>query len=235
VENGLEPWRTVQLRLLPGDRSLPAVTLAQGETARLPLFAAELPYRQHLLWQAQGSFDRAGHWRFSEGRGGIPEEPVIEVVEIRNGGRMPWLAGPLLWLEDEGPWAETALPETPSRGTARIPRGTVEGVTTAQREVVIDGEEGALPSWDRLTLTAVLAVRNTTAEAVEVLVEKELVGQLLDAEPFPESLPEEVQSEPQAADAAGDPNPRHHLRWSLVVPGRETAEIRYRYRLYARP
>jgi len=240
VTNDLEDWRTVRLHLLPGDRTLPAVTLTRGSTARLPLVRAELPYQPRLLWRAGAALDRAGHWRFAEGQGGPGAEPVVAVVELRNGGRHPWPGGAITWVDGEGTVERGRMPETPGRGVARVVLGERADVFGTQREEEIDRESGGFrgpdgEKWDRLTLTGVLTVTNRGREAVEVVVDKTLVGEFLEAEPFVEPLESVTAEERGTTAGAIDPNPGHRLQWTVVVPAEGTAEIHYRYRLYARP
>ncbi len=84
-------------------------------------------------------------------------------------------------------------------------------------------------------MTGALTVANRGREAVEVVVDKTLVGEFLESDPFVEPL-ESVTAEERATVAeATDPNPGHRLQWTVVVPAEGTAEIHYRYRLYARP
>jgi len=206
-------------------------TLLRGETACLPLFTAEVPYKHLYIWKIPDMLD--ANERYRQGRDADEEELAQEVwhsCRLTNNMEMPWTTAAAEFVKDgqftgqdicyyTAPGAET---------TIRINRAM--NVLAQETELELARERNAATfrgySYDLITVKGELKLQNRLDKRATVEVTKNLSGEVLESIPQAKDIP--------TVKGLKRVNPRHMLIWQIdLEPGQEQT-LSYRYEVYIR-
>jgi hypothetical protein len=206
-------------------------TLNRGETACLPLFTEEIPYRHIYIWNIPDMLDENERYRkdISEGEKALVEE-VWHSCRMVNSTEMPWTTAAAEFVKDgqftgqdicyyTAPGAET---------TIRINRAM--NIQAEQIELELARERSATRfhgyDHDLVKVKGELKLKNRLDKDVVVEVTKNLSGEVLLTVPKAKDTP--------TAKGLRWVNPRHELVWEVELKAGEEQNLSYTYEVYVR-
>jgi len=208
---------------------VPGFSLKRGETAWVPLFTADMPYRHIYTWQIDDYLDRDDHYRDASERSGESEE-IWHCCRLVNSLKMPlttaaaeFVTGGAFTGQDicryTAPGAET---------TIRINRAM--NIVAEQAEVEVARTRDAATfhgnSYDRVKVRGELKLRSRLDRAVRLEIIKELSGDVIEA-----SL---QAKDVVTAKGLKQVNPKHVLTWEPDLPSGGELKIVYIYEVFIR-
>lgn len=210
---------------------VPKFSLKQGETATVPLFTADMPYRHLYTWrigdQLDGSENNRRGPRNAEGR--VAEE-VWHVCRFVNAAKMPLTTAAAEFVKDGQFTGQDTCYYTGAgcEGTIRINRAM--NLQAEQAEVEVERKRNAANfhgySHDLVKLTGELKLHSGLDQVASVEITKELSGEVLDKAPDVKDV--------QTARGLKQVNPRHVLTWNIEVKPGEEKKLAYSYQIYIR-
>jgi len=206
-------------------------TLLRGETACLPLFTAEVPYKHIYIWKIPDMLDESEQYRQNRDN---DEQALAEEVwhscRLVNNMDMPWTTAAAEFVNDgqftgqdicyyTAPGAET---------TIRINRAM--NVVAEEAEVEVERERNAASfhgySYDLVRVKGELKLQNRQSKAATLEVTKDLTGEVVESTPQAKDIP--------TAKGLRRVNTRHVLVWEIELkPGQEQT-LSYTYEVYLR-
>ncbi len=161
--------------------SLKKLKLMKGQRAAMPLFSAQIPYRDVYTWDVhvtRNDIEAAG----GPGMGGkgskngspqtLSENRVWHQIVLTNTTRLPWTTGPALLMQGNQPLAQDLMTYTAAGSEVRIPvtvsvdtQGTYNEEETARKLNAL-GFEGH--NYARIDKTASLSLVNRKSSPIEV-------------------------------------------------------------------
>lgn len=212
---------------------LPGVTLKKGETACMPLFTAEMPFKHIYTWKIEDLLDENESYRNrrdNERPDGKLAEEVWHSCRLSNSMKMPLTTAATEFVKDgqfvgqdvcyyTAPGAET---------TIRINRAM--NVQAEQVEFEVARTRNAAQfygsSYDLVKVSGEMKIRNRLDKPVNIEITKELSGEVLEKSPDAKDV--------ATAKGLKRVNPKHILVWSLEVKGNEETKAKYVYQVYVR-
>jgi hypothetical protein len=206
-------------------------TLKRGETAWLPLFTAEMPYKHIYNWKIKDFLDPEDRYRPDAGRtdGKIAEE-VWHSCRLVNNLKMPLTTAAAEFVTNGSFTGQDICYYTAPGAETTIRINRAMNVQAEEAEVEVERSRNAATfhgySYDLVKVKGELKLRSWIDKSVQVEVCKELSGQVL------EKLP--AAKDVQTAKGLKQVNPKHILTWELELqPGAEL-KISYIYQVYIR-
>ena len=206
-------------------------TLKKGETACVPLFSAEMPYKHVYTWKIEDILDgddqRNANVQREEGK---KAEEVWHCCRLTNNLKMPLTTAAAEFLADgqfvgqdvcfyTAPGAET---------TIRINRAM--NVLAEQAEVETERTRNAEVfnerQYDLVKIRGELRLRSKIDKPVSVEISKELSGEVLEKSVDAKDV--------QTAKGLKQVNPKHVLTWEIELQPGDDREISYVYQVYIR-
>ncbi|MCC6698857.1 MAG: DUF4139 domain-containing protein [Candidatus Hydrogenedentes bacterium] len=207
------------------------VTLKKGETAWLPLFAAELPYKHIYTWSIDDTI--------SENTRSVPEQqiesrrPAEEVwhcCRIVNKLSMPLTTAPAEFTTDGAFTGQDICYYTAPGADTTIRMNRAMNVLAEQAEVETSRRLSAATfnnyPHDLVQVRGELKLQNRQDKAVTVEITKAMSGEVLDMSPEGKDV--------KTATGLKQINPKHNLTWTLEVQPGEEKVIAYNYEVYVR-
>jgi hypothetical protein len=207
---------------------VPKVSLKRGETATLPLFTAEMPYRHLYTWKIGDQLDGERARPLGEG---TSAEEVWHVCRLVNAAKMPLTTAAAEFVKDgQFVGQDTCFYTVPgAEASIRINRAMNVQAEQAELEVVRkrNAENFYGLSYDLVKLTGELKVRNRLDKAIDLEITKELSGEVLEKSGEPTDV--------QTVRGLKQVNPKHQLTWTVNLPAGQEEKITYSYQLHVRP
>ena len=207
---------------------LPRVSLKKGETATLPLFSAEMPYRHLYTWKIGDHLD--GDPARPRGDGRSAEE-VWHTCRLVNAARMPLTTAAAEFVKDGQFVGQDTCFYTAAGAEASIRINRAMNVQADEAEIEIERKRNAANfygyGYDLVKLTGELKARNRLDKPINLEITKELSGEVLDKSDSAQDV--------QTARGLKQVNPKHVLTWTLELKPAEERKIAYSYQLYVRP
>jgi len=207
---------------------LPRVSLKRGETATIPLFTADMPYRHLYTWKIGDQLD-SDHARPLPG--GRSAEEVWHICRLVNAAKMPLTTAAAEFVKDGQFVGQDTCFYTVPGAEASIRINRALNVQAEQAELEIERKRNAANfygwNYDLVKLTGELKIRNQLGKAIELEITKELSGEVLEKSGRPTDL--------QSTRGLKQVNPKHQLVWTLKLPAGEQEKVTYTYQLYVRP
>jgi hypothetical protein len=207
---------------------LPKVSLKRGETATIPLFTAEMPYRHLYTWKIGDQLDGDRTHPLGEGRSA---EEVWHVCRLVNAAKMPLTTAAAEFVKDGQFVGQDTCFYTVAGAEASIRINRAMNVQAEQAEVEVGRTRNAENfyglSYDLVNLTGELKIRNRLDKGIDLEITKELSGEVLEKSGNPTDV--------QTARGLKQVNPKHQLTWTLNLAAGEEAKITYGYQLHVRP
>jgi hypothetical protein len=207
---------------------LPRVSLKKGETATIPLFSADMPYRHLYTWKIGDQLD--GDRSRPRGDGRSAEE-VWHTCRLVNAARMPLTTAAVEFIKDGQFVGQDTCFYTAAGAEASIRINRAMNVQADQAEVEVERKRNAANfygyGYDLVKLTGELKVRNRLDKSVTLEITKELSGEVLEKSDSAQDV--------QTARGLKQVNPKHVLTWTLELKPGEEHKVTYSYQLYVRP
>ncbi len=204
------------------------LSLRRGETATIPMFTADMPYRHLYTWKIGDALDVERSRPLPEGR---TAEEVWHVCRMVNAAKMPFTTSAAEFVKDgQFVGQDTCFYTVPgTEASIRINRAM--NVQAEQGEQEVERKRNAANfygwSYDLVKLTGELKVRNRLDKAIELEITKELSGEVLETSGKPADV--------RTARGLKQVNPKHQLIWTAKLPVSGEEKITYSYQLYIRP
>lgn len=206
-------------------------SLKKGETAWLPLFTAEMPYKHIYTWKIADFVDNDDRYRNERDRAeSKPAEEVWHSCRLMNNLKMPLTTAAAEFVKDgaftgqdicyyTAPGAET---------TIRINRAMNVLGEQAEGEVKRSRNAGRFYGYDHdlVTVQGELKLRSRLDQPVKVEIIKELSGEVLEISP-------DAKDE-KTARGLRQVNPKHLLTWEIELKPGEERKLSYKYQVYIR-
>jgi hypothetical protein len=206
---------------------LPKVSLKKGETATIPLFTTEMPYRHLYTWKIGDQLD--GDTSRQRGDGKSAEE-VWHICRLVNAARMPLTTAVAEFVKDSQFVGQDTCFYTAAGAEASIRINRALNVQAEQAEVEVERKRNAAnfngTSYDLVKLRGELKLRNRLDKAIELEITKELSGEVLERS--------EDAKDVQTAKGLKQINPKHVLTWMSPLKAGEELKLTYSYQLYIR-
>ena len=220
---------------IPGDGSSadihyrPAgrVTLAAGETLRVPLGSRETLAARLVDWTPGFEYDQ---WGRRQGDPSDDGRQPWDAVRFLNPLDAPLTTGPMLASENERPLGQTTVRWTNPGQEASL-RITKALTVSGTFEETIPGRVEDYPSVDvlghrcrRIVIEAKLLVSNFRGEPAEIRVHPTIDGEFKEAS----EAPAQVRTL-GGSDSRGLLNPRQEIVWDLTLAPGERKSLTYSY------
>jgi len=207
---------------------LPKVSLKKGETATVPLFTADMPYKHLYTWKIADQLD--GDNRPQRGDGKSAEE-VWHICRLVNAAKMPLTTAVAEFVKDGQFVGQDTCFFTAAGAEASIRINRAMNVQAEQAEVEVERKRNAATfrgsGYDLVKLTGELKIRNRLDKSIAVEITKELSGEVLEKS--------ENAKDVQTAKGLKQINPKHMLTWMTDLKAGAERKITYSYQLYIRP
>lgn len=207
---------------------LPRVSLKKGETATIPLFTTDMPYRHLYTWKIGDQLD--GDSSRPRGDGKSAEE-VWHVCRVVNAAKMPLTTAVAEFVKDGQFVGQDTCFYTAPGAEASIRINRAMHVQAEQAEVEVERKRNAANFYgyghDLVKLTGELKIRNRLDKVIDLEITKELSGEVLEKSGEAKDVP--------TARGLKQVNPKHVLTWTSTVKAGEELKITYSYQLYIRP
>lgn len=213
------------------------INLKKGERASQRLFSLTVPASEVFEWTLNDAADAQNRY-LEYGRNSNSMPSTIDLsskvwfgLRLKNQTGMPWTTASAVSFREWRPIGQDMLTFTPIGGENILrvtPATEVIGTHTLEeksREQTQLRYGGSTYNFDLITVEGVIKLRNIKKEAVEVVLTRNLVGEVVSA-----SDGGKISREGLNLQAV---NPRSIVKWNLTIPSGER-EIRYAYKIYVR-
>lgn len=209
-----------------------ALTLKKGERASLRLFSLTVPASEMFEW----TIDDPSNIEQSYSNNKAPKAEELSsgiwsALRLKNTTEMPWTTGPAITFREWKPIGQNILNFTPVGGDRIVkvtPATEVIGTHELEekdRERVQLTYGGSSYNFDLVTIEGRILVNNVKNESVELIITRNLVGEVLSAE-------SDGKISRKGANLQSF-NPNSTVRWEMQVPSGKT-EFKYTYKVYVR-
>jgi hypothetical protein len=206
-------------------------TLKRGETAWIPLFTAEMPYKHIYTWKIGDFLDKEDRYRAEAERadGKIAEE-VWHSCRLVNNLKMPLTTAAAEFVKDGAFTGQDVCYYTAPGAETTIRINRAMNVLAEEAEVEVERRRNAATfygyQYDLVKVRGELKLRSRIDKPVNVEVTKELSGEIL------ETLPD--AKDVQTAKGLKQVNPKHVLTWEIELKSGDEQKLSYLYQVYIR-
>ena len=233
IDEQLNSFSAEQLYLYQAN----SITLKKGERSSLRLFSLTVPCTEVFEWTVND--DPETQRRYLDYSGSSNSQPLIRdlsaqvwyALRLKNVTGMPWTTAPAITFREWKPIGQDMLTFTPI-GADNILRVTpateVIGTQILEekaRERTQLNYSGSTYNFDLVTIEGTLKLRNVKKESVELVLTRNLVGEVLSASDNGKISKEGLNLQMV--------NPNSSIKWNLSIPPGEK-EIKYSYKVYIR-
>ena len=208
------------------------VTLKKGETAWVPLFSAEMPYKHIYIWKIKDNLDSEDRSQYNNSQNQQEKNPeeVWHSCRLTNTLKMPLTTASAEFTKDgQFVGQDMCFYTAPSaQTTIRINRAMSLLPEQAEFEVERKRNAGNFygSSFDLVKVQGDVRIRNRLDKAVRIEVSKELSGEVLESKPTAKDV--------QTAKGLKKVNPKHTLTWELDLDAGAEKSLTYQYNVYVR-
>ena len=207
---------------------LPRVSLKKGETATIPLFTTNMPYRHLYTWKISDQLEGDSSRQRGDGKSA---EEVWHVCRVVNAAKMPLTTAVAEFVKDGQFVGQDTCYYTAAGAEASIRINRAMNVQAELAEVEVERKRNAANFYgyghDLVKLTGELKIRNRLDKAIDLEITKDLSGEVLDKSGEAKDVP--------TARGLKQVNPKHVLTWMSALKAGEELKITYSYQLYIRP
>jgi len=207
---------------------LPKLSLKNGETATIPLFTAEMPYRHLYTWNIPDQLEADTSRQPTERK--VAEE-VWHVCRLVNAAKMPLTTAVAEFVKDGQFVGQDTCFYTAAGAEASIRINRAMNVHVEQAEMEVERKRNAANfygyGYDLVKLSGELKIRNRIEKPIDLEITKELSGEVIEKS--------HAAKDVQTARGLKQVNPKHTLTWLSTVKSGEEVKITYSYQLYIRP
>ena len=213
------------------------INLKKGERASLRLFSLTVPASEVFEWTLNDSPDTSR--RYLDYSNSSSSQPLMQdlaskvwyALRLKNQTGMPWTTAPALSFREWKPLGQDMMTFTPVGGENILrvtPATEVIGTHKLEeksREKTQLRYGGSTYEFDLVTVEGTIKLRNIKKESVEVVLTRNLVGEVISAADNGRISREGLNLQ--------SVNPNSIVKWNLQLPSGEK-EIRYTYKIYVR-
>ncbi len=201
------------------------VTLARGERAAYQVFSGRVSYEHLYEWEATDTPPVVAYRPRPTPRD--PTEPVWHVIRLSNTLKLPWTTAPALVLSGQQPLAQEILDYTPAGAATNLRLTVATDIRTQRQEQEIKRENDAVTinrtTYSVVTVQGTLKLRNYKSKDVQMVVRREIAGEVLTATPNAK-----VERTTEAIQTV---NPNSKLTWEFPLKAGEEVTLTYRYKV----
>ena len=206
-------------------------TLKKDETAWIPLFTAEMPYKHIYTWKIGDFVDKNEQYNMQIGsQDGKNAEEVWHSCRIVNTLDMPLTTAATEFVTDNEFTGQDVCYYTPPKGEATIRINKALNVLAEQTEIEVERTRDASVfhgyRYDLVKVRGELKLSNKLDKTIKVEISKELSGEVL------ESLPK--CKDVKTAKGLRQVNEKHILTWDIELSAGGEKKISYQYQVYIR-
>ena len=206
-------------------------TLKKDETAWIPLFTAEMPYKHIYTWKIGDFVDKDEHYNIQIGSQEVKSaEEVWHSCRIVNTLNMPLTTAATEFVTDGEFTGQDVCFYTPPKGEATIRINKALNVLAEQTEIEVERKRDASVfhgyRYDIVKVRGELKIRNKLDKTIKVEISKELSGEVL------ESMPK--SKDVKTAKGLRQVNEKHILTWEIELEAGGEEKISYQYQVYIR-
>jgi hypothetical protein len=202
-------------------------SLNKDETAWVPLFSADMPYKHIYTWSIADLLDRNNN-TYRAGKQ-APEE-VWHSCRLTNTLSMPLTTAAAEFITDGEFTGQDVCNYTPAKGETTIRINKALNVPAEQAEIEVERKRNAVTiqgyGYDAVKLRGELRIKNKTGKTIGAEITKELSGEVI----------ENAQKAKDTKTAKGlkQVNPKHLLKWEIDLKPGEERVLTYQYQVYIR-
>jgi hypothetical protein len=207
------------------------MTLKKDETAWIPLFSAEMPYKHIYTWAIKDFIDADDHYRTEqEPQERKPGEEVWHSCRLTSTLTMPLTTAATEFVTNSEFTGQDICYYTPPRGETTIRINKALNIIADQGEIEIERKRGAAEfhgyRYDLVKVKGELKIRSKLDKQVTMEITKELSGDVLESMPKSKDI--------KTAKGLKQVNPKHILTWIVELKPNEEQNILYQYQVYIR-
>lgn len=206
-------------------------SLRRGETAYVPLFSANMPYRHTYTWKIEDSLDAEDRYRREEERtDGKTAEEVWHSCRLRNTLKMPLTTAAAQFVSHGQFNGQDMCYYTPPAGETTIRINRAMNILAEQAEYEVERKRNAASfygySYDLVRVRGELKIRSRLEKTVSLEITKEFSGELLESTSGAKDV--------MTAKGLKKVNPKHVLSWGFDIKAEEEQKLFYVYQVYIR-
>jgi hypothetical protein len=206
-------------------------SLKKDETAWIPLFTAELPYRHVYTWKIADFLDENDHYRAQAEQGDRrTAEEVWHSCRLTNNLTMPLTTASAEFTANGEFTGEDMCYYTAPKTETTIRINKALNILADQAEVEVERKRDASVihgyHYDLVKIRGELKIGNKIDKTVSVEITKELSGEVLETVPRAADL--------KTARGLKQVNPKHILTWVVQLNPGEDQNVSYQYQVYFR-
>ncbi|NOY82401.1 MAG: DUF4139 domain-containing protein [Kiritimatiellaeota bacterium] len=215
------------LFLYPVDR----FSLRRGETACIPLFTAEVPYKHIYTWKIPDMLDKDERYRRQRERDEqLFAEEVWHSCRLVNNMKMPWTTAAAEFVKDGQITGQDICYYTAPGTETTIRINRAMNVLAEAAELELERKRNAATfhgyRYDLVKVKGELKLQNRLDKSANVEVTKNLSGEVLETVPQAKDTP--------TAKGLKRVNPRHLLVWEIELEPGKKQTLSYTYEVYVR-
>ena len=206
-------------------------TLKKDETAWVPLFTAEMPYKHIYTWKIGDFVDVNEHYNMQMGlQEGKNAEEVWHSCRIVNTLNMPLTTAATEFVTDNEFTGQDVCYYTPPKGETTIRINKALNVLAEQTEIEVERTRDVSVfhgyRYDLVKVRGELKLRNKLDKSIKVEISKELSGEVLESTPKSKDV--------KTAKGLRQVNEKHILTWEIELEAGGEEKISYQYKVYIR-
>jgi hypothetical protein len=205
------------------------LTLLKDETAWIPLFTAEMPYKHIYTWKIEDFLTKEERYQ-PEIQDRKKAEEVWHACRLVNNLEMPLTTAATEFMTDGEFTGQDVCYYTASKGETTIRINKALNISADQTEIEIDRKRNASvfhgTQYDLVTVKGELNIRNKLNKEINVEITKELSGDDLESQPKCKDV--------KTAKGLKQINPKHNLTWEVELKSGEEQKMMYQYQVYIR-
>jgi hypothetical protein len=205
------------------------LTLLKDETAWIPLFTAEMPYKHIYTWKIEDFLNKEERYQ-SETQERKNAEEVWHSCRLVNNLEMPLTTAATEFMTDGEFTGQDVCSYTAPKGETTIRINKALNVQADQAEVEVDRKRNASIfhgyQYDLVTVRGELKIKNKLNKAIDIEITKELSGDVLESQPKCKDV--------KTAKGLKQVNPKHILTWEIDLKSGAEQKMTYQYQVFIR-
>ena len=206
-------------------------TLKRNETAWLPLFTAEMPYKHIYTWKIGDFVDKEERYSSQTGSEQFKSaEEVWHSCRIVNTLNMPLTTAATEFVTDDEFTGQDVCYYTPPKGEATIRINKALNVVAEQTEIEVERTRNASVfhgyHYDLVKVRGELKLNNKLDKTINVEISKELSGAVIESSPKCKDV--------KTAKGLKRVNEKHILTWEIELAAGDERKLTYQYQVYIR-
>ena len=207
-------------------------TLKKGETAMVPLFTAEMPYKHIYTWAVADMVDKDERYHNDGNRENDKNlaEEVWHSCRLSNNLKMPLTTAAAEFMKDGQFTGQDICYFTAPGSDTTIKINRAMNVVAEQAEFEVERQRNAAQfygySYDQVKVRGELKVKSRLDKNVNMEITKELSGEVLEKS--------DAAKDVQTAKGLKQVNPRHILTWQIELTPGQDKSLSYVYKVYIR-